>query len=93
MDFSLAMNYDTPIHGPYDQEYMPFWKEPVECLTRHDVREVSILKATRTGGSENMLLNPIRLLSKVKVPAVIPVLKIRVVAQSLLAAAKVLKLL
>lgn len=60
VDFSLAMNYDTPIHGPYDPEYMPFWKEPVECLTRHDVREVSILKATRTGGSENMLLNPIR---------------------------------
>lgn len=60
VDFSRAPNYDTPIHGPYDAEYMPYWKEPAECVTDPDVREITVLKATRTGGSENMLLNPIR---------------------------------
>lgn len=60
VDFSLSPNYDTPIHGPYDPEYMPYWKEPAECLTDNSVREIAILKATRAGGSENVLLNAIR---------------------------------
>jgi hypothetical protein len=60
VDFSRAPNYDTPIHGPYDPEYMPFWKQVSECLTDPDVREIAILKATRAGGSENILLNGIR---------------------------------
>lgn len=54
------MNYDTPIHGPFDPDYMPYWKEPAECLTNPVIREIAILKATRTGGSENVLLNAIR---------------------------------
>lgn len=60
LDFSRAMNYDTPIHGPFDPDYMPYWKEPAECLTRNDIREIAILKATRAGGSENILLNAVR---------------------------------
>lgn len=60
VDFSLAPNYDTPIHGPFDPDYMPYWKEVAECLTDNRVREVAILKATRAGGSENVLLNAIR---------------------------------
>lgn len=60
VDFSRAPNYDTPIHGPYDPDYMPYWREPVECLTAHDIREVAILKCARAGGSENVLLNAIR---------------------------------
>lgn len=60
VDFSRAPNYDTPIHGPYDPDYMPYWKEPVECTTARDVREVVILKCARGGGSENVLLNRIR---------------------------------
>lgn len=60
VDFSRAANYDTPIHGPYDPDYMPYWREPVECLTSRDVREVAILKCARAGGSENVLLNAIR---------------------------------
>jgi phage terminase large subunit GpA-like protein len=60
VDFSLAPNYDTPIHGPFDPEYMPYWKEVSECLTDNAVREIAILKATRAGGSENVLLNAIR---------------------------------
>lgn len=60
VDFSRAMNYDTPVHGPFDPDYMPYWKEPCECLTDTDINEITILKATRTGGSENVLLNSIR---------------------------------
>jgi len=60
VDFSLSPNYDTPIHGPFDPEYMPYWKEPAEALTDSSVREIAILKATRAGGSENILLNGIR---------------------------------
>ena len=60
LDFSLAPSYDTPLHGPYDAGYMPYWKEIAECVTAPDVREVIVLKATRAGGSENVLLNSIR---------------------------------
>lgn len=60
VDFALATNYDTPIKGRYDANFMPYWKEPVECLTRYDVNEVVVLKCARAGGSENLLLNAIR---------------------------------
>lgn len=60
VDFSLATNYDTPIKGKYDPDWMPYWKEPVACLTDPHINEVIALKCARAGGSENMLLNAIR---------------------------------
>ena len=39
---------------------MPYWNEPVECLTDPAIREIAVLKCSRAGGSENILLNPIR---------------------------------
>ena len=60
VDFSRCQSYDTPRHEPFDPEWMPYWKEPVECLTDASIREVSVLKCSRAGGSENILLNPIR---------------------------------
>jgi hypothetical protein len=39
---------------------MPFWKEPIESMVNTDVREVVILKPSRAGFSENVLLNLIR---------------------------------
>jgi len=39
---------------------MPYWKEVAECVTSPDVREVVVLKSTRAGGSENVMLNAIR---------------------------------
>ncbi len=60
VDFGLAPNYDTPIHGPYDPDLCPYWKEPAECLTGIDVREVVVAKCSRSGGSENLLLNAVR---------------------------------
>lgn len=60
VDFSHVPAYETPIKGQYDPDYMPFWKEPAEALTDPEVREVWIWKCSRAGGSENVLLNPIR---------------------------------
>jgi hypothetical protein len=60
VDFSLSPNYDTPKHERFDPAFMPFWNEPAESLTNPSVREVVVLKCARAGGSENLLLNPIR---------------------------------
>jgi hypothetical protein len=60
VDFSRASNYDTPIKGPYDPDWMPMWKEPAEAITDPDIREIIVLKSSRAGGSENLLLNAIR---------------------------------
>lgn len=60
VDFSRCPSYDTPRHEPFDAEWMPYWKEPVECVTDPNIREIAVLKCSRAGGSENILLNPIR---------------------------------
>lgn len=60
VDFSLVPNYDTPLHERYDPNYLPFWKEPAECITDPNIKEIIALKCSRAGGSENILLNPIR---------------------------------
>ena len=60
VDFSRVPNYDTPLHGRYDSGLLPWWREPAEYLTDLNVREITILKAARVGGTENLLLNAIR---------------------------------
>lgn len=60
VDFALAPNYDTPKHERFDPDFMPYWTEPAEELTNPVTREVIVLKCARAGGSENLLLNPIR---------------------------------
>lgn len=60
VDFSRTPNYDTPIHGPFDPEFMPYWKEPAECFDDPSVSEIWVRKAERIGGSENLILNPMR---------------------------------
>ena len=60
VNFARAPAYDTPLHGPYDPEFMPFWKLPAEWLTDPTVKEITIWKSSRAGGSENILLNAIR---------------------------------
>ena len=59
VDYSRVPNYDTPFHGAYDPDFVPMWKEIVEGLTNLSVREIAVVKATRMGGSENAVLNPI----------------------------------
>jgi phage terminase large subunit GpA-like protein len=60
VDFGLVPNYDTPLHERYDPDYMPYWKEPAEAITDPSIYEIIALKCARAGGSENILLNPIR---------------------------------
>lgn len=60
VDYSRAGNYDTPYRGMFDPDLMPFWKEPLEAMQDRDVREVAILKCSRAGYSENMILTDLR---------------------------------
>lgn len=60
VNFARVPNYDTPIKGPYDPGYMPYWVDVADCLTDRTIREVTILKCARAGGTENVLLNAIR---------------------------------
>ena len=60
IDYSRAMNYDTPYRGPFDPELMPFWKEPLEVCHDPNVRELVVLKCSRAGYSENLLLSDLR---------------------------------
>jgi phage terminase large subunit GpA-like protein len=60
VDYSRAENYDTPYAGRFDPELMPFWKQPLEDLQNKDIREVAILKSSRAGFSENLILTDLR---------------------------------
>jgi hypothetical protein len=60
VDFSRVPAYDTPLHGVYNADYIPQWKEVAECDTNLDIRECWVLKCSRAGGTENCVLNPIR---------------------------------
>ena len=60
VDYSRAMNYDTPYRGKFDPELMPFWKEPLEVAHDPSTRELVVLKCSRAGYSENLLLTDLR---------------------------------
>jgi hypothetical protein len=52
--------YKALANGPYDSSVTPFWREPMECMMDKSIREIWILKCTQSGGSENVLLMPMR---------------------------------
>lgn len=60
IDYSRVPSYETELKAPYNPEYMPYWKEPGEALVDRDIEEVWVLKASRAGASENLLLGAIR---------------------------------
>lgn len=60
VDFSRVPAYDTPLHSPYDPEYIPQFKEIAECDTDPNIRETWVVKPSRCGASENTILNAIR---------------------------------
>ena len=60
IDYSRAPNYDTPYRGPFDPDLMPFWQEPLEAARDANVREIIVLKSSRAGYSENLLLVDLR---------------------------------
>ena len=60
VDFSLEPRYETPLHGAYNPDFLPMWKEIQANFTDITIREQGILKNSRAGCSENCLLNPLR---------------------------------
>ena len=62
VDYSLVPNYEIPREylGPFDPDFAPFWKEPVECLLDYETREIVILKPSRSICTEHCIINPIR---------------------------------
>jgi len=60
IDYSRAINYDTPYRGRFDPGLMPFWKQPLEVAHDPNTREMVVLKCSRAGYSENLLLTDLR---------------------------------
>jgi len=60
VDFGRIPSYDTPLHGPYDPDLIPQWKEISENDTDLSIRECWVVKPSRGGGSENAFCNGIR---------------------------------
>ena len=55
VDFSLAQNYDTPAHAPFDPEYCPYMKQVLEWCRDYSTREIWIRKCSRAGATESIL--------------------------------------
>ena len=62
VDFDLVPSYDIPqeLSGPYDPDFAPYMKEPVEDLLDPRIREIWFRKPSRFAASESLVLNPIR---------------------------------
>ena len=60
IDYSLVPNYDTPYLSKFDSSRMPFWREVLESMRDPSVREVAVLKCSRAGYSENVILTDLR---------------------------------
>ena len=53
-------SYPTDFKGPYSAALLPMLKEPVEMITRPEVRGVVVAKPSQAGGSEGIALNAVR---------------------------------
>ena len=60
IDYSRVPNYDTPFLGRFDSSRMPFWKDVLQDLRDPNVREIAVLKCSRAGYSENVVLTDLR---------------------------------
>lgn len=60
IDYSRTPNYDTPYLSRFDSSRMPFWREVLEELRNPATREIAILKSSRSGYSENVVLTDAR---------------------------------
>jgi len=60
IDFSLEPSYESAMQGKFNPDYMPYWEEVMNATTDPNVREVVVLKCSRAGASENLLLMPMR---------------------------------
>jgi phage terminase large subunit GpA-like protein len=60
IDYSRVPNYDTPFVSRFDSARMPFWRDVLDDLRDPGVREIAILKCSRAGYSENVVLTDLR---------------------------------
>ena len=60
VDYSRVPNYDTPFLSRFDSSRMPFWNQILVDLRDPAVREVAVLKCSRAGYSENVVLTDFR---------------------------------
>lgn len=56
LDYGRVPNYDTENKSAYDPDYFPGWKELLEMSVDLSTREMWVLKCSRAGGTENLLL-------------------------------------
>jgi hypothetical protein len=60
VDYGRVPNYDTENKSQYDPDFFPGWKELLEMSYSREVREMWVLKCSRAGGTENLLLGGLR---------------------------------
>ena len=60
VDYSRDVSYPTPLRGPFNPDYMPYWVEVMDCVSNPNIREIVVLKAARTGGTECVMLTSMR---------------------------------
>jgi len=60
VDFGRVPNYDTENKSAYDPDFFPGWKELLELAAELTTREIWVLKCSRAGGTENLLLGMLR---------------------------------
>ena len=60
VDYGRVKNYDTEWKSAYDGSYMPYWKEVMDAAQDTSVREIWVLKCSRSGFDENAGLTTLR---------------------------------
>jgi len=60
VDYARNPLYRAKPRERYNPDFMPGWREPAEAILDKSVREVWILKCSRAGCSENVLLNQLQ---------------------------------
>ena len=59
IDYTRNPLYRAKPRTRYNPDFMPGWREPAEAIRDKSIREVWILKCSRAGCSENVILNQI----------------------------------
>lgn len=58
----FSPEYSKNKYGKYDPNFLPFWKEPLECLTDTNIKETWICACVQSGKTEQLILGYLRYL-------------------------------
>jgi phage terminase large subunit GpA-like protein len=54
---NMVMPLGSAFPGPFSFDLTPFWKEPLDCVSKdHPAKEISIMKSAQSGGTAAVLL-------------------------------------